>query len=286
MEAPPDVVIDTPQTEVLIDNNFRPIKKGECFSGGMPILRTDDKAKFDDQVVPIYGGDGEAHGKWGRVLLFEDKATKIFYQPDNLLNACDLEFIRKFGGIAGLPKFEGVVPNGYQMEKFKGESLGKLINREFDKDYYEKKFKAKEKIQRVISREQAQELLDRIVEFHKGTGRVHGDLGHLDDVIIDQKGKIRLVDPEWERIGDQTPSSELHGVFNYLKEEAGYDDLILPETISDEEAQKNLNDFIRDVIQKVEMDPVIGFKITKYKDQQVEVRINDDGEVQVREIKL
>ena len=183
----PDVVTSKALEKKVLNENFRPIEKGENFPGGMPILVGEDKAKFDEQAETLYGGEGEAHGKWGRVLFSNDKATKIFYQPNNLLNAFDLEFTRKYGEVAGLPKFEGVVPNGYQMERFKGESLGKLINKEFDKDYYDKRFTAKEKIQRVISKEQAQELLDKIAEFHKGTGRVHGDLGHLDDVFIDSE---------------------------------------------------------------------------------------------------
>ncbi len=272
------------QEKPILNEDFRPIEKSECFSGGMPILVGDDKAKFDEQAETLYGGEGEAHGKWGRVLFSGNKATKIFYQPSNLLNAFDLEFTRRYGGVAGLPKFEGVVPNGYQMERFKGESLGKLINTEFDKDYYGKRFTAKEKIQRVISKEQAQELLDRIAEFHKGTGRVHGDLGHLDDFTIDSEGKIRLTDPEWERIGNETPAGELKGIYDYLTENAGYDGLILPETIRDEDARNNLEQFMEEVINKVEMDLVIGSKVTKYKEQGIEVRVNE-GEIQIKEIK-
>lgn len=293
-EAPIDTVFTEPKIvesagiapkaseKTVLDEDPRPIEKGENFPGGMPILVGEDKAKFDEQAETLYGGEGEAHGKWGRVLFSNDKATKIFYQQNNLLNAFDLEFTRKYGGVAGLPKFEGVVPNGYQMERFRGESLGKLINTEFDRDYYDKRFTAKEKIQRVISKEQAQELLDKIAEFHKGTGRVHGDLGHLDDVVIDSEGRIRLTDPEWERIGSQTPSSELKGIYDYLTENAGYNDLILPETITDEEADKNLIDFMNSVILKVEMDPVVGSKITKFKDQEVDVKIAEDGQVLVK----
>jgi len=278
----------TPEKESVAEierkDIFRPIKRGESFPGGMPILTGENKASFNKQVGMLYGGDGEAHGKWGRVSLSRDKATKIFYQPDNLLNVFALEFMRKYEGVAGLPKFEGVVPNGYQMERLKGKSLGKLINTEFDRDYDNKKSTTKEKLQRVISREQAQELLDRIAEFHKGTGRVHGDLGHFDNVVIDPEGKIRLIDCEWERIGNQTPASELQSVYEYLTEECGFSDLSLPETISSEEASANLERFMKEVIEKVEMDPVIGPKVLKYKDQKVDIKISENGEIQVKEI--
>ena len=176
------------------------------------------------------------------------------------------------------------MPDGYQMERFKGESLGTLIRQELDKDFYKHEFTTQQKLQRVISKEQAQELLDRIAEFHKGTKRVHGDLGHMDDVIIDNQGKLRLTDPEWERIADQTPSGELQGVYDYLTKEGGFTDLVLPETISDEEARLGLAQFIDEVKQKVKMDPVIGFKVLKVKDSQVEIKTSEAGDIFVKQI--
>ena len=201
VNAEADVAVSKIPEKPVLNENFRPIEKGESFPGGMPILSGEDKEKFNQQAESLYGGDGSGHGKWGNVYLSGEKATKIFKQPNNINNAYDLEFMRKYGGIAGLPKFIGVVPNGYQMERFKGESLANLVNQEFNKDR-DLKMNNSEKWVRIISREQAQELLDKVVEFHNGTGRVHGDLGHWDDIIVEPDGKIRLTDPEWERIGD------------------------------------------------------------------------------------
>lgn len=268
----------------VADNSFHPIEKGESFTGSMPLLIGVEKTMFEKQLETLYGGDGKESGKWGEVFLSGNKATKIFYQPDNLLNIFDMEFIRKYGGVAGLPKFIGVVPNGYQMERLKGESLGKLVNTELDRDYYNKEFTSKEKLQRVISKEQGQELLNKIVEFHKETRRVHGNLGKLDNIIIDSLGKIRLIDPEWEKIGDQTPGGELKDTFLYLTQEYGFTGLTLSGTISDNEAKDGLKEFTQSVIAKVEMNPVIGSKIIKFKDQKVDLRMTENGEIMVRKM--
>jgi hypothetical protein len=159
--------------------------------------------------------------------------------------------------------------------------LVKLVDQEFNKST-ELKTSTQEKWARILSREQAQELLDKVVEFHKGTGRVHGDLAHFDDVIVDSYGKIRLTDPEWERIGEQTPSQELASLYEFFTKFAGYKDLVLPETISDEESRKNLDNFEREVVEKVEINPLIGSSILKFKDQEVDIKIGDDGTVLVK----
>jgi len=272
-------IFQNPERPVL-DQNFRPIEKGESFPGGMPILLGEDRTKFNEQAISLYG-ERVGGGKWGDVLLSDERATKIFKDPENILNAYDLEFMRKYGGVAGLPKFIGVVPNGYQMERFRGESLTKLVNQEFSRNRG-LEISASEKWNRILSREQAQELLDRVAEFHKGTGRVHGDLGHWDDVVVEPDGRIRLTDPEWERIGGQTPSGELKSLYDFFTGVAGYKDLVLPGTISDEESQKNLQDFEQKVVGKVEMDKVIGQRIIDYRDRQVDIKIGEDGKVLVK----
>jgi hypothetical protein len=281
VDAEVNVVVSKIPEKPVLNENFRPIEKGESFSGGMPILLGENAVKFGQQAESLYGGDGNGNGKWGTVFLSNEIATKIFKLPNNIFNAYDLEFVKKYGGIAGLPKFIGVVPNGYQMERFQGESLVKLVDQEFNKST-ELKTSTQEKWARILSREQAQELLDKVVEFHKGTGRVHGDLAHFDDVIVDSYGKIRLTDPEWERIGEQTPSQELASLYEFFTKFAGYKDLVLPETISDEESRKNLDNFEREVVEKVEINPLIGSSILKFKDQEVDIKIGDDGTVLVK----
>ena len=284
VDAEVNVVVSKIPEKPVLNENFRPIEKGESFPGGMPMLSGDDKEKFNQQAESLYGGDGSGHGKWGNVFLSGEKATKIFAQPNNLLNAFDLEFMRKYGGIAGLPKFIGVVPNGYQMERFSGESLATMVNQEFNKNR-DVEISAPEKWARILSREQAQELLDKVVAFHKGTGRLHGDLGHWDDIIVEPDGKIRLTDPEWERIGDQTPRGELASLYEFFTEKAGYKDLILPETISDDEARINLEKFKEETMKKVEIEEFASIRtsieITGFKDQQVDVKIGDNGAVLV-----
>jgi hypothetical protein len=285
VNAEADIAISKAPEKPVFNENFRPIEKGESFPGGMPLLLGQDAMKFGQQAESLYGGDGSGRGKWGEVFLSGEKATKIFAQPNNLLNAFDLEFIRKYGGIAGLPKFIGVVPNGYQMERFKGESLANLVNQEFNKDR-DIKISNEEKWARILSREQAQELLNRVAEFHKGTGRLHGDLSHWDDIIVEPDGKIRLTDPEWEKIGDQTPHQELAGLYEFFTEKAGYKDLILPETISDDESRINLEKFKKEVVEKVDIEQSsfakLGSEITGCKDQQIGVKIGDDGTVLVK----
>lgn len=179
-----------------------------------------------------------------------------------------------------MPKFIGVVPNGYQMERFHGTSLARLVNKAFNTNT--DKTKTSSQIwKEILSPNQAQSLLDRLAEFHKGTGRVHGDMGHWDDIVVEPDGNIRITDPEWERIGDQTPHGELQGLFDFFKDK-GYSDLSLPETIPDEAAAKNLDDFKLEVLENLDIDPVF-HKISKYKDQKIDVKISDDGQVLISE---
>jgi len=272
-----------PKIPEYLKENFRPLEKGESFEGGMPIVKGEDAAKLRKQEEILYGGEGKGNGKWGTVFLSGEKATKIFNQPESILNAYDLAFVKKYGGVAGMPKFIGVVPNGYQMERFHGESLAKLVDGAFDKEANRSK-KSSEVWGGILSPVQAQELLNKVAEFHKGTGRVHGDMGHWDDIIIDPEGKIQITDPEWERIGDQNPHGELQSLYDFFKGQ-GYTDLNLPETIPDDIAAKNLDDFKREVMENLVIDPVF-HRIDRYKDQTVEVKISEGDQVLVSEKKL
>lgn len=267
-----------PEISEISQKNFRPLEKGESFEGGIPILEGEDAVKYRQQVEELYGGEGKGNGKWGEVFLSDEKATKIFYQPDSILNAYELAFVRKYGGIAGMPKFIGVVPNGYQMERIHGESLAKRVNKAFNGEGQKGK-KSSEVWKGILSADQVQDLIDKVAEFHRGTGRVHGDLGHWDDIIITPEGEIRITDPEWERIGDQTPQSELQSLYDFFTRQ-GYSNLSLPETIPDDVAIKNLNDFRSKVLENLVIDPV-SHRINKYKDQKVNVKISEDGEVLV-----
>jgi len=263
--------------------NFRPLEKGESFEGGMPILDREETALFAQQAEILYGGEGKGSGKWGTVYLSGEKATKIFNYPRKIFCALEIEFMKKFGGIAGLPKFIGVVPNGYQMERFHGESLAKLVDNAFDKVTREGK-KSSDVWKTILTENQVQSLLDKVAYFHKQTGRLHGDLAHAGNIVVSAEEDIRLVDPEWERIADNSPQKELKGLYDSFREH-GYDNLTLPETISDEQARKNLIKFNNEVIENLELDLIFG-NVVKYKDQKVKVKISEDGQVLISENKL
>ncbi len=132
-------------------------------------------------------------------------------------------------------------------------------------------------LKNLLTTEQAQELLNLIADFHKTTRRVHGDLGKFDDVIITREGKVRLIDPEWERIGNQTPQGELESTYRFLANNLGIGDLKMPETISEEEAARGLSEFKAGVLDRIELDPVFSSRVKRFKDVKVEIKADDNS---------
>ena len=270
--------LPTPTDPETLPDEPRPIAIGESFLGGMPILSWKDHLRFFREKARDLYGEPVGGGKWGVVLLLPDRATKFFKQPSNILSAYEVEFMKRYGGVAGLPKFVGVVPDGYQMERIEGVSLTTVVNREFHNRGSED---PREVWARVLTPTQVQELLDKVAEFHRVTGRVHGDLGHWDDIIIEPDGGIRITDPEWERIGDQTPRGELGSLYSFFTETAGFENLVLPDTISDEKARENLDRFKEEVVEKVESNNELGIGKIRFRDQKIDIKIGEDGQVLV-----
>lgn len=265
-------------------SGYRPIKPGEIFQGGMPIIPYEDRGVYNSQAQKLYGKQA-GQGKWGVVFLSENKATKIFKDPQNINNAYELVFMKKFGGVAGLPEYYGVVPNGYQMEKLEGVSVTSLIDkatRNLGRDSSMEDYKKARA--GILTKEQGQELLDKIAEFHSKTKRVHGDLGHFDDVILTKDGKIRLIDPEWERIGNITPQQELESTQEFLEKRLFIKGLSVPNTISAEEAEEGLSKFKDEARQEFERDPLIGGRLLRFKNTLTDIKIGENGEILVREL--
>lgn len=256
---------------------FRQLKPGEALEGEMPVLSQEDTIKYNRVVETLYGRPVD-NGKWSTILDSGDGfVTKIFNQPNSTSAACESVFMSRFGGRAGLPKVIGVVPNGYKMEKIVGVKLSSLITAKIKNGNLGTESK-------VISNEQAQQLLNTVAEYHKVTNRVHGDLATAkgtDNIMVAENGEIRILDTEWERIGTQTPESELRDLYDFLTRNLGLGELNLPSTITAEEASVGLNRFKDEVNSMLTRDDVHRHNVVKINGS-MEVKLSDSGEVLVR----
>jgi len=266
---------DKEKTEI-----FSPLAKGEFLKGNMPTLSGEDATKFYEKAEEIYG-PVIGSGKWCTVLDSGDNVAKLFNQPDHPYSYYEFVFMKRFGGKAGLPDFKGATVNGYGLEKINGRTLSSLINeatKGFTPDQY------RERLGGVISREQAQQLLDNVAEYHRITQRVHGDLATskgLENIILDEEEKIRIIDTEWEKIGTQTPQSELENLHSWLTNNFKIEGLNLPQTISDEAAEEGLRQFKEEVNDMIVRDSVFKNRVVGFKED-VDVpmvKISDSGDV-------
>ncbi len=228
-----------------VPQEYRQIEPGDVLPGAMVIVPLgEERAEYNARLKELFPntiGDG----KWSTVLEKDSStAIKIFNQPDNFYSACEVVFMQEYGGQAGLPEFKGTTINGYHMEKIVGKTLSQLQRESTENT-------------QIISKSQAQELLNKVAQYHQTTQRVHGDLATAkgpENIMLDENGKIRICDTEWERIGEQTPKNELLSVFDWLTQNLKIEGLELPETISDEAAIVGLNSFIEKVRSRVEFD--------------------------------
>lgn len=264
--------------EVEEIQEFRQLNKGESFDDN-PILLDESNTREFYKICTNYYGEVIGEGKWSVVTkLREGDAFKFYKQQDNILSLYDLVFMSRYGGQAGLPEFRGFVPNGYQMEAIDGETLEKKYRRisrsntEMDEEF-------RQAMHKLMSPEQAQDLLNKVAEYHRVTGRIHGDLATTkgyENIMITADGEVRIIDTEWERLGDQTPQGELRGLFDLLTNNLGIQGLQLPQTISAEEAEANLAAFKQEVREELIFNSahtsVIGFK-----GNSLQVKVEDDG---------
>jgi hypothetical protein len=257
------------------EKEFEPLTTENTFDQ-MPILSGEEQAAFNKGAIEMYG-EIKGRGKWSTVLIDNEDitATKIYNRPDLLLNAYDAVFMSRFGGKAGLPNFEGFVPNGYKMEAIDGmRLLDMLNNKKNDLETQDNSVAMKN----LLTTEQAQAILSLTADYHKETGRVHGDLTTtkgMENIMFQDDGTPRLVDTEWERIGDQTPQSELEGLHEFFSKNMEIKNLKKPTTIGDEEAQRNLDNFEKEVEEMIERDSVYKNRIIKFKDQKAEFKVED-----------
>jgi len=201
-----------------------------------------------------------SEGKWGKVYLVENEAVKVFMR-DSPYNSYELEFYRLFGGQATIPEFKGELASskdlpsgGFVMERIKGETLEDLVNKRTagwtaeirdpnGLGFIDNSVDINDLIRGTLTKDQAQQALNDLAEFHRVTGRAHGDLGQTKDIIVEEvTGRLRFIDPEWERFGDQTPQGEMDSFHNYMERLCG-EELVKPETISAEEQTRRLGKF-------------------------------------------
>ncbi len=249
----------------VADGEWRVVEKGFVADGNMIILPFGESQKVDLRSLH---GDELGSGKWS--VVFDDgpdNISKVFKDAQSFYACCEFVFMKRYGGKAGLPEFRGATINGYVAEKIKGFTLEQMmLNGTSDAE------------NSILSRDQAQSLLDTIAEYHRVTGRVHGDLVTAkgpENIMIDENGKVRLLDTEWERVGLQTPELELRDMSKWLFEKFGFGDLVVPETISDQAARANLDNFLAEVEQMTVRDSRYNRIILGFKDNVLNVRVSD-----------
>lgn len=269
--------------ENVVHSNFRPIQSNEAFEGYIPIVTGLNETRFRQKTPELYG-EKIHQGKQGRLYKSENKVTKIFNQPNHVNNFYEFEFMRRFGGTAGLPRFYGAVPNGYQMEAVEGKSLASLME-EATKNFAETSSSQERKnaLRKVISKEQAQELINLTAEYHKTTGRVHGGLDNPKNILITADNHIRFLGTEWERELELTPQAELEGLHKFLTEELGIEGLEIPETTSSEKADDNSRRFKVQVRDLLGFEPPTSDKVIGYKTPNLSAKIlaEEDGAILV-----
>ncbi len=293
---------------------YRPLRAGETFEGGMPTLNLPtEQTAFYSQVREMYG-DRLAGGKWSNVYSAgEDSVAKVFNEPNSAFSYFEVEFMRKMNGAGGLPVFEGAIVNGYKMEKIKGRKVSEIIQEKMDK--IEKQIREmrqnpthhgikssdtlsginEEKVAVIqedlehramvgmLTKDQGQQLLDKVAEYHVRGQRVHGDLVTAkgwENIMITESGEVRIVDTEWEKIGDQTPQQELESLYKALAFKFGIKGLTLPQTISDQEAEIGLQNFKDSVSELFEKDEI--GKISGISTSTIEAKQSVDGKILIR----
>lgn len=272
-EVPTATVPEAPPVQGVELDNFRPILPGETFEGAMPILpRWEDAETFRDIAAELYG-ELRGHGRYGDVYIQGDRATKIFREPTLLSNIYEAEFSRHYGGRAGLPQHYGVIPNGYQMETIRGKTLMQIFQ---EAGWGRDDVKFQQMRRTIFTQEKAQSLIDLIAEFHHVTGRAHGDLAWLNNIILDDNGSIRLLDPVWGERFVNNPEEELGGMYRWVTNVLEAKEIKLPQTISQEESNQRVKEFIQEVeniLVKDESNKIIGLKGTKVKIKAVDNQV-------------
>lgn len=259
---------------------LRHLAPGEVFEGDMPIILDWGTAELIRAKARELYGEEIGHGKFGTVYGTETDATKVFHDPGRFTATCEAIFAKRFSGKAGLPRFIGVVPNGYKMERIIGRTLNDLIQGVYNAQNPNRYGSIEVDFKNMLTPAQGQQILDRVAEFHRETGRVHGDLGKPQNIFLTAEG-VRFIDPEWERVDGLTPQQELDGMYEYLTSAIGLQDLKKPETISTEDAERNLDDFRQEVHNMLEKDQV--GKILRFKECKVSITSNSH-DILVKEI--
>lgn len=249
-----------PVSEVTEHVPPRELERNGFLQGNMPIV-AENEAISKILQEQIYG-EVIGSGKWSYVLdAGEDRVAKIFVHPENIHSCYEFEFMHRYGGKAGLPEFIGATVNGYVMEKIEGKTLKYLID---SATYGLEPDRIMDAIKNIMSKDQAQQLLYTVAEYHWTTGRVHGDLANYKNIIIEESGGVRIIDTGWERVGSQTPELELSNLHLWLTDNVGIEGLTIPTTISNEESILGIQRFKDEVEQQLIIDPafnhVVGFK--------------------------
>jgi hypothetical protein len=265
-QAAVDLEKKYPQRLRLIENNlteppnqpenFRSIKAGEAFLGSMPILKDIDKEDFL-KFQSTYG-DISSIRKYEAVHHRDATRETIFFDdPKSIKAAYEMEFAKRHGGKAGLPKFMGVVPHGYQLERIQGKSLQELID-DLQKKYRNEPDNARTRKQKnqdfrkLLTKEQGQELLEELAKYHKETGQTHSGELDYDNIFITDDDHIKLGHSEFRDATTfkLTPEMEMKNKRKWLRKSFGIKTSNVA-TIKTREAKEKAREFKKEVEKKL-----------------------------------
>lgn len=265
------------------EESYIPLTGDLAFFDAMPLTSDWETTEALRKLAPTLYGERLGSGKFGTVYGKEsdrDTVTKLAHNPHAPASIYEAEFIRRFGGQAGLPTFEGFVPNGYKMEKLQGISLQDRLTPYMQARNPEEQNEA---LKNLLSKDEAQKLLDRIAEFHRITGRVHGDLFKPENIFITPDGDIRLIDPDWLQAESYPPEHELTAYYDYCTKALGIEGLTQPETISAELAEQNFANFTAEVRSKL-VQSKSSSDVEGYKENGRKVRLGEEDSILVQQL--
>jgi hypothetical protein len=231
----------------------------QAFTGSMPIISGKFSDEYYEKFKKLYGS--ETATQVGTAYVTPERTSVISDNPLENQHIMNMEMIRKHGGKAGLPKFYGAIPNGYQIETISGKTLYELSD-EAKKQFNSKRFEFRKgsKIEQakksLLSGKQASEIVKQVADYQIETGQTLSSLGQI---IIDENGNVRI---SYEGYQDSAylrkdPRKQLKDIKKYLKDEFGVKldkDAERTNSISLSQAIKKQEEFKVEVRSKLKFD--------------------------------
>jgi hypothetical protein len=276
----PDIVEALNRTKTrLVENidestnleDYQRITQGQAFQGEMQII----KDRRLDHYKRLYGRkvkDEEDR----EIYRLGNKETIFFKDPSKVLNAYEIEFYKRFGGRAGLPKFQGVTANGYQIESIEGRTLKSLVDEAYQKHGKDSR-RYRRDVRKILDKKQGQQMLDLMAEYQNNFGLSHGY--NLNNIIITPDGDVRL-----KYSGIDARPVEVDTAHQHLKEDFGIRGLKKPRTISTRQSQKKYRNFISEVERSLNIDLEDETRFIQYKTDTTSLATNTSQNFFIRPI--